>query len=91
MRTKPPPPCPIDCIADASELVGLPEHCEEVLKPPPGQPALCLAFNPSGTLLATGCAGGDILIWNYQTRALVRTWKDGHKCAGCSRGVITHC
>ncbi|RMZ53481.1 hypothetical protein APUTEX25_003303 [Auxenochlorella protothecoides] len=66
---------------DASELVGLPEHCEEVLKPPPGQPALCLAFNPSGTLLATGCAGGDILIWNYQTRALVRTWKDGHNGA----------
>lgn len=62
-------------LVDGSELVGLPDHCEEVLNPPDGQSILCLAFNPAGTLLATGCMGGVILIWDYQTRGLIRTWK----------------
>ena len=60
--------------SDAGELVGLPEHCEEVLHPPSGSAILCLAFNPAGTLLATGTSSGKLLLWDFQTRGIVRTW-----------------
>jgi COMPASS component SWD1 len=33
-------------------------------------PARCLAFNPWGTLLAVGCLGGAVAIYDYQTRGL---------------------
>lgn len=71
--------------ADATELAGLPEHCEEVLECPLGAPARCVAFNPAGTMVATGCVGGNILIWDYQTRGLIRTWSGGHRCVLCVR------
>lgn len=34
---------------------------------------MCVArFNPYGTILATGCTDGQILLWSWETRTLVR-------------------
>jgi COMPASS component SWD1 len=52
--------------------VGLPETIEEYLEGP--HPAVSLAFNPFGSLLATGCQDGQVLIWDYETRGVARTF-----------------
>lgn len=62
--------------ADPEDLLGLPEAIEEQLSG--SGHALCAAFNSLGTLLATGCKGGEVVIWDFQTRGPVRTYK-GHR------------
>lgn len=64
---------PLRDLADPSKLVGLPEQIEEVLEGPCR--AVSLAFNPFGTLLATGCGGGEVVVWDYETRGISRTFK----------------
>lgn len=56
-------------LAALEDLLGLPERVEEQLR---AAPARCLAFNPWGTLLAVGCLGGAVAIYDYQTRGLAQ-------------------
>ncbi|GAB4823761.1 hypothetical protein N2152v2_010807 [Parachlorella kessleri] len=53
----------------------LPEHIEEVLDH--GR-ALCIAFNPAGTLLASGCEEGEVVLWDTCTRGVARVYR-GHR------------
>ena len=43
----------------------------------------CVAFNTRGTLLAAGCQGGRVLVWDFETRGVARELT-GHT------GDITH-
>ena len=42
-----------------------------------GSYALVIKFNKRGTLLAVGCHNGKILLWDFMTQGLSRSWK-GH-------------
>lgn len=37
----------------------------------------CVAFNKKGTLLAAGCHGGNVVVWDFETRGVARELK-GH-------------
>ena len=52
--------------------MGAPEKIEEFLEAGPGLAPVCLAFSPRGTLLAGGCTGGELVIWDYETRSVAR-------------------
>lgn len=56
--------------------MGLPETIEACLSG--STPISCVSFNPFGTLLASGCRNGDILLWVWSTRGLARTFTGGH-------------
>ena len=63
-------------LAPREHHYGLPEHIEDCLES--SSPIRCVAFNPFGTLLAGGCAGGEIVLWSWETRTLVKTLAGGH-------------
>lgn len=58
--------------------MGLPERVEEALEEPGEAHARSLAFNPWGTLLAAGCTGGTVAVYDWQTRGLAAAWEGGH-------------
>jgi len=62
--------------AGTQHLQGLPETIEEYLEGP-GE-ATCMVFNPFGTILATGCRGGGVVLWSYEIRSAVRTFSGVH-------------
>lgn len=59
--------------ADDANADGLPELCEEVLSYTSA--ISCASFNLLGSLLATGCEDGRVLVWDSQTRAVVREYE----------------
>lgn len=65
----------INRLLDTSDLVGLPEKVEEILEY--GQ-SRCIAYNPIGTLLASGCQNGEVVIWDNCTRGVARIL-EGHR------------
>jgi hypothetical protein len=71
----PTPSCAVP--ADPEGLIGLPEHLEEFLD---FGRSRCIAFNPAGTLLASGCEGGEVVVWDCLTRGVARVYQ-GHRCA----------
>lgn len=65
---------------------------------------ICAAFNPVGTLLAAGSESGHLIVWDYQTRGILRqwnvqsnsinavTWSSDGRCVvtgGCSGVVVS--
>uniref|UniRef100_A0A061RBP4 COMPASS component SWD1 n=2 Tax=Tetraselmis sp. GSL018 TaxID=582737 RepID=A0A061RBP4_9CHLO len=62
-------------LADPLQSVGLPEVIEDFLE---HGFAECCAFNSRGTLLASGCRDGQIVIWDFETRGVARALR-GHK------------
>lgn len=78
-RSQPPltssPSPPRRCRADPSELAGPPELCEETFGAC-GIPLTGLSFNPPGTLLAAGGSDGRVVLFDWQSRAVARDWRD---------------
>eukprot|EP00232_Nephroselmis_pyriformis_P019291 CAMPEP_0182900274 /NCGR_PEP_ID=MMETSP0034_2-20130328/28725_1 /TAXON_ID=156128 /ORGANISM="Nephroselmis pyriformis, Strain CCMP717" /LENGTH=379 /DNA_ID=CAMNT_0025034465 /DNA_START=71 /DNA_END=1206 /DNA_ORIENTATION=- len=52
-----------------------PERIEEFLDVENGSVVKCIQFNRRGTLLAGGCQDGKIIIWDFLTRGVARTWE----------------
>lgn len=59
-------------LQDPFQSVGLPEVIEEYLQ---HGDARCLAFNRHGSLLASGTKGGEVVIWDYDTRGVAKVLK----------------
>ncbi len=64
-------------LADPARLAGLPDTIEEFLAADPSAP-LALRFNPAGTLLAAGCASGEVALWDWATRGRADALAPGH-------------
>ncbi|DBA66106.1 hypothetical protein WJX79_007507 [Trebouxia sp. C0005] len=56
-------------LLDPFQSVELPETIEEFLDDGIAQ---CIAFNRRGTLLAAGCADGQVVIWDIETRGVAQ-------------------
>ncbi|DBA90420.1 TPA: hypothetical protein ACH3X1_003693 [Trebouxia sp. C0004] len=56
-------------LLDPFQSVELPETIEEFLDDGVAQ---CIAFNRRGTLLAAGCADGQVVIWDIETRGVAQ-------------------
>ena len=54
----------------------IPERCEDELfdwiDEKNHREARCLSFNRRGTLLATGCTDGVVVLWDFDTRSVVK-------------------
>ncbi|KAK9798921.1 hypothetical protein WJX73_000407 [Symbiochloris irregularis] len=61
-------------LLDPFQRFELPQQIEEVLREGKGH-AKSLAFNRRGTLLAVGWEDGSLLIYDFETRGLARTYK----------------
>lgn len=59
-------------LLDVFQSVELPETIEEFLDDGVAQ---CIAFNRRGTLLAAGCADGQVVIWDTETRGVAQRYK----------------
>ncbi|MEW5317160.1 MAG: hypothetical protein WDW38_008486 [Sanguina aurantia] len=56
-------------LLDPFKAVALPDNIEEFLD---HGKALCMAFNRRGTMLAAGMAGGEIVLWDMETRGVAK-------------------
>ena len=57
-------------LLDPFALAGVPDAVEEYLDTRGA--GRCLAFNRPGTLLAVGCTGGLIQLWDFETRGVAK-------------------
>ena len=53
---------------------GLPDHIEEHVEDQ--RHLTIISFNQFGTLLAGGCKGGDVILWSWETRTVVRIFSN---------------
>ncbi|BDA44046.1 Retinoblastoma-binding protein 5 [Coccomyxa sp. Obi] len=67
-------------LLDPFQSVQLPEAVEEVL----GRgTARCVAFNAWGTLLAAGTETGEVVVWDFETRVVARTFQAHNQAVTC--------
>lgn len=54
---------------EPDHYAGLPERVDECMVLPYGNDGMVsMACNPFGTLLATGCGNGEVVVWDFETR-----------------------